>query len=56
MIIEIMTIFSDVLGTTNRIQMIKLILVLETKAIIWFIRSQLEGLLGYRRLRCHLLF
>lgn len=48
--------FGDIPGITNTIQRIKLIIVLETKAVVLLIRSQLEGLLGYVRLRSHLLF
>lgn len=47
MITKTTTIFGDVPGTTNTIQRIKLIIVLETKAMGWLIRSQHEGLLGY---------
>lgn len=47
MITKTTTIFGDVPGTTNTIQRIKLIIVLETKAMGWLIRSQHGGLLGY---------
>lgn len=53
MITEIIIISDDVPGTTNTVQSIKLITEVETKDMVWPIKSQLEVLLGNMRLRSH---
>lgn len=53
MITEIIIISDDVPGTTNTVQSIKLITEVETKDMVWPIKSQLEVLLDNMRLRSH---
>lgn len=53
MITEIIIISDDVPHTTNTVQSIKLITEVETKDMVWPIKSQLEVLLDNMRLRSH---
>jgi len=53
MITEIIIISDDVPRTTNTVQSIKLITEVETKDMVWPIKSQLEVLLDNMRLRSH---
>lgn len=55
MITEII-ISDDVPSATNTMQSINLITEIETKDMVWPIKSQLEGLLDSMRLRSHQLF